>query len=371
MHMQLWMTLLMNKQLSLICLVKFLKDAQGTSKHFLAKDWELLIRQARRVNLLSRIAFLVEQKNLLDQIPKPLHFHLKSANIIASSNLRSVKWEVLKVYEALSKTNTRFALLKGAAYVMSNGDAANGRLFSDVDIMVKKEQLDDAESTLTKHGWISTKIDPYDQKYYREWMHELPPMRNLRRQSELDVHHTIIPPTAALKPDIEKIWDKAVHVKNYPGMFVLSPIDMILHSAAHLFHEGDFEQGLRDLVDLDSLLIEHSEKDQDFWQKLSTRAIEMDLSRPLFYGLRYCKKLLGTDIPETCYKQVSIAGAPPRISQYAMDKMLLKAMMPSCINHPTSFAGIANFILFVRSHYLRMPLKLLIPHLTKKALKNE
>lgn len=369
--MQLWMTLLMNKQLSLICLVKFLKDAQGTSKHFLAKDWELLIRQARRVNLLSRIAFLVEQKNLLDQIPKPLHFHLKSANIIASSNLRSVKWEVLKVYEALSKTNTRFALLKGAAYVMSNGDAANGRLFSDVDIMVKKEQLDDAESTLTKHGWISTKIDPYDQKYYREWMHELPPMRNLRRQSELDVHHTIIPPTAALKPDIEKIWDKAVHVKNYPGMFVLSPIDMILHSAAHLFHEGDFEQGLRDLVDLDSLLIEHSEKDQDFWQKLSTRAIEMDLSRPLFYGLRYCKKLLGTDIPETCYKQVSIAGAPPRISQYAMDKMLLKAMMPSCINHPTSFAGIANFILFVRSHYLRMPLKLLIPHLTKKALKNE
>lgn len=371
MHTQLWMALLMNKQLSLICLVKFLKDAQGASKHFSANEWELLIRQARRVNLLSRIAFLVEQKNLLDQIPKPLHFHLKSANIIASSNLRSVKWEALKVYEALSKTNTPFALLKGAAYVMSNSDAANGRLFSDVDIMVKKEQLNDAESTLIKHGWISTKIDPYDQKYYREWMHELPPMRNLRRQSELDVHHTIIPPTAALKPDIEKIWDKARRVQNYPGMFVLSPIDMILHSAAHLFHEGDFEQGLRDLVDLDSLLREHSEKNNNFWPELAERAQEMDLSRPLFYGLRYCKKLLDTPIPDSCQKQISVTGAPSRFYQYAMDKMLLTAMTPSYINHSTSFAGIANFILFVRSHYLRMPLRLLIPHLTKKALKNE
>ena len=361
----------MHKQLSSICLVQFLKDAESACKDFSANDWQLLIRQARRTNLLSRVAFLVEQKSLFDQIPRPLHFHLDGANTIASSNLRSVRWEVLKIHEALSKIKTPFVLLKGAAYVMSNCDAANGRLFFDVDIMVKKAQLGNAEKTLIKHGWICTNLDPYDQKYYREWMHELPPMRNLKRQSELDVHHTIIPPTAALKPNIQKIWDKVKPVPNHPEIFVLSPIDMILHSATHLFHEGDFGQGLRDLVDLDSLLKEHSKKDDNFWQELSDRAQDLDLSRPLFYGLRYCKKLLDTPIPDACYKQVSTNGAPPYIYQYAMDKMLLKAMMPICINYPSPFAGIANFILFVRSHYLRMPLRLLIPHLTKKALKNE
>ena len=361
----------MHKSLSQICLVQFLKNPESASKTFSADDWELLIRQSRRTNLLSRIAFLIAERNLFDHVPQSLHFHLEGANTIAYSNLRSVRWEVIKIYEALNQVNLPVVLLKGAAYVMNNKNAANGRLFSDVDIMVKKAQLNDAEKALVQHGWISTKIDAYDQKYYREWMHELPPMRNLKRQSELDVHHTIIPPTAALKPKIEKIWDHVEPIPDYPGMFVLSPVDMILHSATHLFHEGDFSHGLRDLVDLDSLFKEHLEKDNNFWQKLTIRAQEMDLSRPLFYGLRYCQKLLGTQIPETYYKQVSAVGAPPRFHLYAMDKMLLKAMTPTYINQSRPFAGFANFILFVRSHYLRMPLKLLIPHLIRKSLKGE
>lgn len=361
----------MPNSLSKTCLVQFLKSPENAGGNFTTRDWELLIRQARRTNLLSRVAFLVDEKNLVNQVPSTLHFHLEGANIIASSNLRSVQWEVKKIHEALCEINGPVVLLKGAAYVMSNQDTSNGRLFSDVDIMVKKTHLHNAEIALSQHGWMSTKIDAYDQKYYREWMHELPPMRNLKRQSELDVHHTIIPPTAALKPDIEKIWNMVEPITSYPGVFVLSPVDMILHSAAHLFHEGDFSHGLRDLVDLDSLLREHSKKDKGFWKKLSERAQEMDLSRPLFYGLRYCKKLLGTPIPDLCYKRVSITGAPHSIYLYAMDKMLLKAMTPNYINHPSKFAGIANFILFVRSHYLRMPLRLLIPHLIKKVLKKE
>jgi hypothetical protein len=361
----------MDKTLSKTRLVQFLKNPEAASEAFVDHDWELLIRQARRTNLLSRVAFLVHETNLFSHIPGSLHFHLNGANIIASSNLRSVQWEVSKIYEALSPLNSPVVLLKGAAYVMGGYDAANGRLFSDVDIMVKKAQLNDIEKALVKHGWISTKIDAYDQKYYREWMHELPPMRNLKRQSELDVHHTIIPPTAALKPDIEKIWDDVKPVAEYPGMYVLSPEDMILHSAAHLFHEGDFSHGLRDLVDLDSLIKEQAEKDQNFWPKLTARAIGLDLSRPLFYGLRYCHKLLGTEIPEVDDKKVHDAGAPLPVFRFFMDKMLLKAMAPDYINHPVRFAGIANFLLFVRSHYLRMPLRLLIPHLMKKSLKNE
>lgn len=361
----------MDKTLSQTCLVQFLKDPELASKRFSTLDWELLVRQARRTNLLSRVAHLIVKKNLLPQTPRALHFHIEGANIIASSNQRSIRWEVSKIYEALAPMEIPVVLLKGAAYVMSSQDAANGRLFSDVDIMVKKAKLYDAEKALVQHGWISTKIDAYDQRYYREWMHELPPLRNLKRQSELDVHHTIIPPTAALKPDIEKIWDDIEPLTDYPGMFVLSPVDMVLHSATHLFHEGDFSHGLRDLADIDSLLREHAQKDHSFWEKLTTRAIELDLSRPLFYGIRYCRELLGTPTPDTIYQKICNAGSPPFIYRYTMDKTLLKAMTPTCLNHPSRFAGIADFLLFVRSHYLRMPLKLLIPHLIRKSLKTE
>ena len=124
----------MSKPLAKICLVQFLRNPQVNSKNLTIKDWEILIRQARRTNLLSRVACLIDQHNLLQHIPEQFHYHLTGANFVASSNLRSVKWEIAKIYEALGATETPFVLLKGAAYIMGESDAAKGRLFSDVDI---------------------------------------------------------------------------------------------------------------------------------------------------------------------------------------------------------------------------------------------
>ena len=51
------------------------------------------------------------------------------------------------------------------------------------------------------HGWLRMKIDPYDDRYYRVWMHEIPPLRHRERKTEIDLHHTILPRTSRLKPD--------------------------------------------------------------------------------------------------------------------------------------------------------------------------
>ncbi|MAZ69633.1 nucleotidyltransferase family protein [Porticoccus sp.] len=353
------------------CLVRFLRDPQHSATRLSPGEWQMLVRQARRSNLLSRMAHLVEIFDLLSFVPEHLQSHLHSAQLVSSSNLRSVKWEILQIYTALSEAGIPFALLKGAAYVMSERDASQGRLFGDIDILVRNEQLKEAEKALIKHGWFCTKIDPYDQKYYRTWMHELPPLKHLKRQTDLDVHHTILPPTADAKPDINKIWEQVIELKDYPGMYVLSLQDMILHSAAHLFHEGDFEQGLRDVVDLDALLREYALESGDAWAGLFTRAKTLHLSRSLYYGLRYAKMLLKTPVPEELTGKIAAGAEPFCLSRYLMDKMLLKAMMPNCLGQKTRLLGLARFILFIRSHYLRMPMRLLIPHLLRKAIRQE
>ncbi len=46
--------------------------------------------------------------------------------------------------------------------------------------------------------WI--KSDPYDDLYYRRWMHELPPLVHSERGQLVDVHHTILPLTAGRSP---------------------------------------------------------------------------------------------------------------------------------------------------------------------------
>ncbi len=354
--------LLQNSQL-----IRFLTNQQQAAEQFSSDDWQLLFRQARRCNLLGRVAFLLKQQNQLNRLPEKLLTHVDSAKHAAASNRRSVDWEILKIHTALNEANIPFALLKGAAYVAADRDAANGRLFSDVDILVSQENLENCEKALIKHGWMTTKIDAYDQKYYRTWMHELPPMRNLKRRSSLDVHHTILPPTATLKPDIGKIWQQTEPVSALPGVYTLSSIDTVLHSATHLFHEGDFEQGLRDLVDIDALLQEFASAYPQFWQELLARADELGLVRPLYYSLRYCHRLLCTPVPEAILQQAHSKGSPTRVSQFIMDKLLYRAMSPGFIRHRSRFSALANFFFYVRSHHLRMPVWLLLPHLTRKA----
>ncbi|UUZ51358.1 nucleotidyltransferase family protein [Massilia sp. B-10] len=65
--------------------------------------------------------------------------------------------------------------------------------------------------------------DPYDQRYYRVWMHEIPPMQHVQRGSVIDVHHAILPLTAAARPDPALLRAGAQTVPGMEGIKVLAP----------------------------------------------------------------------------------------------------------------------------------------------------
>ena len=59
---------------------------------------------------------------------------------------------------------------------------------------------------------------------------------------------------------------------------IFAPEALVLHSAAHLFQDGDFAGGLRDLIDQDDLL-RHFGSQPGFWNRLVARANELELRR--------------------------------------------------------------------------------------------
>ena len=327
-------------------------------------DWDLLIRQARHSNLLGRLASRLAENQLLTQVPEQPRSHLESALGVAQRQMQAVQWEVNRIVQALDKINVPIVLLKGAAYIMQQLPTAQGRLFSDVDILVPKPRLEAVELALKIQGWITTQHDTYDQRYYRNWMHELPPMQHLTRQTLLDVHHTILPETARYHPDPKLLLAAAKPVAGFDDRVkVLAPTDMLLHSATHLFHEGELNHGLRDLTDLDSLLRHFPAQDQAFWEELVVRAKVLDLTRPLYYALHYTAMMLDTPVPLRA-KQV---GAPSWVTRKLMDALFRRAFQPP---HPSCqdwFTRPALWMLFVRAHWLKMPPWLLIRHLFHKA----
>jgi len=352
-------------------LVKVLRDPQRASG-LAPRAWELLLSQARAAGLHGALPFLLEDAGM--EAPPAPRRHLDWLRTEALRHRDSMRNEVRLIARALAdggRDAEQLLLLKGAAYLMANLPPARGRLFGDVDILVPKRALPAVERALVLHGWTGTKLDAYDQRYYREWMHELPPLEHMQRGTTIDVHHAILPETAGLRPDPERLRGSAVPIAwpdgvqgEYP-LSTLSPQDMVLHSALHLFWDGEFDHGLRDLYDLHRLLAEFGKR-PGFWAGLVPRAAELELMRPLFYALRYAAALLGTPVPEDVSRMLRRAG-PNRLLLRVMDGLFLRSLQPMHPSCSDASSGIARFVLYVRGNWLRMPPVLLARHLFHKA----
>ncbi len=331
-----------------------------------AVGWDLLIRQARTGRLPGRLAALVEEQGLLESVPPRMRAHLQAARVVSQKHEQIMRWEVNRTGRVLAELDVPVVLLKGGAYVMADLPAARGRLYSDLDIMVPKSHLALVERTLIENGWRTFTLDPYDQRYYRKWMHELPPLMHDLRGTVLDVHHTILPESGRLHPDPDKLFEAARPLGDGP-LKVLAPADMVLHSAAHLFQDGSLAGGLRDLADQDDLL-RHFGAEPGFWEQLVPRAEQLDLARPLFHALRYVKKFLGTPVPDEVTAAIRPAG-PGWPLLPIMDALVSQVIRAQHPDKPVRESTLSGWLLYVRSHWLRMPPLLLAGHLTKKALR--
>lgn len=323
-------------------------------------DWDLVLRQARQSDLLARLAFEVESQNLLDAVPLPVRNHLQSAQLRAAAQARNVHQEVGIIAAALTPLDCPVVVLKGAAYILQGHPAAHGRYLSDIDIMVPKDRLAEAERLLLFEGWSPAPShgNAYDQRYYRQWMHELPPLKHARRGTVLDVHHRILPETARLQPDPAAMFAAVQPVPGYANIFVLSDEDMLLHSATHLFHEGEFQHGFRDLLDLQALFADYRARHPDYPERLMERTRQLGLAMPLEYAVNGLAALLNYD-----------CGLPRgQASNRLVEGLYRRALLPMHASCRSLSRSVADFLLYIRSHYLRMPLRLLIPHLLRKAV---
>lgn len=284
--------------MSMVQLTECLTDP-GRLDALTLSAWNHVIRLGRVTKLLPRLAVLATDTGSLDRFPSQVRTHLTSAKTLADRNEALMRWELRRIAQVVEDLDTPIVLLKGAAYLAAELPTSRGRIYADTDILVHRTELEHVEAIFKANDWEMSS-DPLDEEYFRRWMHEVPPMQHRYRGTTLDLHHSIIPPTDTLKLDPELLFAETVPIPivgSTATLYTLSRRDMILHSATHLFRNGDFHWGLRDLHDLDGMLRQFA-VDDSFWERLLERATQLDLGLPLFCGLRFTSRWLKTPVPE-------------------------------------------------------------------------
>ncbi|MBG6119419.1 MULTISPECIES: nucleotidyltransferase family protein [unclassified Sphingobium] len=321
--------------MSAALLVRALRDPASVAG-LDASGWNGLIAAARAERLIGTLAFRLDGV----AVPHALTPILSDARLDAAREARQALWEADRAAQALGALGVRVVLLKGTAYAAAGLKAGQGRFIGDLDILVPDEAMAAVEQALIAAGWEWVKDDPYDDAYYRQWMHELPPMIHATRDRMIDVHHTILPLTARQTPDAVAMIADAVPVDG--GLFVLSPEDRVVHAVAHMLADGDLQGGLRNLWDIHHLL---ADTDPDI---LATRAARHGLTPHVRQAQRLAAALYGPGARLTLWDRLIRARLLARDGWGGETR---KALV---------------FAFFLRSHWLRMPPLMLARHLWTK-----
>jgi len=330
-------------------------------------EWDMLLRSARSARLLGVLhARLATKAQAFELLPAPIRRQLVAGQLEARYRRHKAVFLCESVARVLAPLGMPLVLLKGASYIAQGLSLADGRMPADVDLMVPRQSLDDAERLLAGAGWQLEKTDPYDQHYYRAWSHELPPMQCAGQALELDLHHTILPPIGRLKPKTQALFDASTPVGD--GKFrVLCPADQVLHAAAHLFQDSDCVGRLRDLVDIDGLVREFSAKDPAFWDSLYRRACLHQLGRPLWYSLTLCCRWLDTPVPEEAASKIFTDFRPPALSRWPLLGLASQTLPPvDPDSEPSATRRFFATLLEFRALWLRMPPWTLTYHAFRK-----
>lgn len=305
-----------------------------------AGGWTSLIATARAEQMAGTLAYRVQGLAMPDAVSRILADHRASAE----QGRIAALWEAEMARRAIEPLGVATVLLKGTAFVAAGLSAGVGRSIGDLDILVSRERIREVEAALLAAGWEWVKPDPYDDAYYRQWMHELPPMIHRTRDRMIDVHHTILPLTAAPTPDAARMLADAEPVGN--GLSMLSRADVLVHAAAHLFADGDLAGGMRNLWDISCLLDEWDAP--EFRAGVMTRAGMHGLAPAMARAMRLSDHLYGDGARLTLADRWFVRRL---LGRDGWGRQRRKA---------------SEFAFYLRGHMLRMPPPMLARHLWTK-----
>lgn len=304
------------------------------------EDWEAVAAEARRHGLGPFLFHKLSTGGRSDRVPTQVNENLRNEYFRgAAANMR--RFQLLApALKALQAAGVPTIVLKGAYLAEAVYDNIALRTMSDVDILVRKEDLRKADLALSSIGLRPEQLhrQPSDDSHEFQYQHSV---QNVR----IDVHWELISADYGFTVDMADIWSAAVPAR-IAGIDVLSlsPEDLLIHLGFHATTHL-YTQGLRPLCDISEVFSRLAVNGNLLGEKIR----KIGAVRAVGFLILSAKRFFQAPIPENVCGLFHPDSMPDAIWKESREILLLNTQDGSTLEtmHP------AFIIFFSRKHRLK------------------
>ena len=263
-------------------------------------DGESLVNWALRFNVGGLFYREIKSRNFpTELIPVDARNRLREAYRNRATMNTSLFLDVLKVLKSLADNQVPVIALKGLSLAKNiYGDIAL-RPMSDMDLLVKEEDLVRAGRILLTLGY---------KQYFPAWestlkiYHHLPPFTN-KSGAMIELHWNIVTPDSPIKVDLDGLWERACLIKvDNVEVRVFSPEDLFLHLCIHACVHQQTGLDLIPFCDMAGLI--KTSADTIDWPIVIERATRWGGQKCVYLMLLLVRELLGAAPPDEIMSEI-------------------------------------------------------------------
>jgi Uncharacterised nucleotidyltransferase len=289
-------------------------------------DWEHLIRVAHRHGIAPLLYWHLDN-TCPRTVPENAFNHLR--NHFRANTLRnlSLTRDLLRLLKAFERHEIPAITYKGPALTTSVYGNLALREFSDLDILIREQDVSRATELLISAGYRSGypehQMTHTQEAVLRRTEFEYDFTRD-DSKSSVDLHWAIMPTYLSVTLNLEGLW-KRLEPTSLGGETVLtfSPEDLLLilcvHGSKHLWEQ------LKLICDVAELI--RARKDMN-WGRVLKQAGTLGNERMVLLGLFLAKELLGAVLPKEVMQRVEADPVVKVLARQVEEQLLCEANEP-------------------------------------------
>jgi hypothetical protein len=256
--------------------------------------WPLLAQEARRHQLGALTYRLLTEHPRAHGAPAGVLEGLRPAYLDVALRNAVFFRHTSRITKELAAEGIPVMLLKGihlARYVYAEPAM---RSMADVDIMVPRARLADAERIFLENGYGPTPRPDIEE--FCSWSNHLAKLIK-PNAPVMEVHWGIERPASPFAIDSDGLWARS-RTESLEGAPVqlLAHEDLLLHLVLHASYHHRFDRSaFKGLYDIHAVVVRHGHEID--WNRLAERAVQWKAAGFTYSTLRLTTELLGTPIP--------------------------------------------------------------------------